>query len=64
VAVDLDPTNNALLESANIPFIFISMTMKNANFPFISSNDFDIGYQATKYLIKKGHTKMVLQERI
>ncbi|PAK84650.1 LacI family DNA-binding transcriptional regulator [Lentilactobacillus parakefiri] len=58
VAVDLDPTNNALLESANIPFIFISMTMKNANFPFISSNDFDIGYQAIKYLIKKGHTKI------
>lgn len=58
VAVDLAPENDGLLESANIPFIFISMTMKNTNFPFISSNDFDIGYQATKYLIKHGHQKI------
>lgn len=58
VAVDLDPTNDDLLESANIPFIFVSMTLKNSNFPFISSNDFDIGYQAAKYLIGKGHKEI------
>lgn len=62
VAVDLAPENDGLLESANIPFIFISMTMKNTNFPFISSNDFDIGYQATKYLIKHGHQKLALRQ--
>lgn len=58
VAIDLDPANECLLESANIPFLFISMTLKNSEFPFISSNDFDIGYQATKYLINKGHRKI------
>lgn len=58
VAIDLDPSNDELLENANIPFIFISMTLKNSAFPFISSNDFDIGYQATKYLIGKGHQKI------
>lgn len=58
VAIDLDPANNNLLESANIPFLFVSMTLKNTEFPFISSNDFDIGYQATKYLISKGHQKI------
>ena len=58
VAIDLAPSNDELLESANIPFIFISMTLKNGKFPFISSNDFDIGYQATKYLIAKGHQKI------
>ncbi len=58
VAMDLDPSNIDLLISANIPFQFLSITLNNRKLPFITSNDFQIGYQATRYLITKGHTKI------
>ncbi|EHO51683.1 transcriptional regulator, LacI family [Lentilactobacillus kisonensis F0435] len=58
VAVDLEPSNADLLMSANIPFQFLSITLRNRKLPFITSNDFQIGYQATKYLIDKGHAKI------
>ena len=58
VAIDLDPSNDNLLRSANIPFLFLSICFRNHRFPFISSDDFKIGYQATTYLIEKGHVKI------
>lgn len=58
VAVNLNPANEDLLLNANIPFLFLSITIKNRGLPFITSDDFQIGYQATKYLIDKGHSKI------
>lgn len=58
VAVNLNPANEDLLLNANIPFLFLSITIKNRGLPFITSDDFQIGYQATKYLIDKDHSKI------
>ncbi|KAL3947174.1 LacI family DNA-binding transcriptional regulator [Lentilactobacillus hilgardii] len=58
VAIDLNTKNDALLRSANIPFLFLSIGFLKGRFPFISSDDFQVGYQATKYLMDKGHTKI------
>jgi LacI family transcriptional regulator len=60
IAVDLDPSNEELLTSANIPYLFLSITLKNRELPFITSDDFQIGYQATHYLIQKGHSRIGL----
>lgn len=58
VAVNLNSVNENLLVNANIPYQFLSITLKNRKLPFITSDDFQIGYQATKYLIDKGHSKI------
>lgn len=58
VAIDLDPQNDQLLKSANIPFLFLSIGFLKNRFPFISSDDFQVGYQATDFLLRKGHTKI------
>lgn len=47
--------NTRLLRSSQIPFIFLATALGNKELPFISSNDFEIGYQATDYLLKMGH---------
>ncbi|AKP67910.1 LacI family DNA-binding transcriptional regulator [Companilactobacillus ginsenosidimutans] len=60
LSVDLAPENLEILQSANIPFCFLSISLDERNLPFISSDDFQIGYQATKYLIDQGHTKIGL----
>ncbi|MCH4009155.1 LacI family DNA-binding transcriptional regulator [Companilactobacillus sp.] len=60
LSVDLAPKNLELLQSANIPFCFLSISLDGRNLPFISSDDYQIGYQATKYLLDRGHTKIGL----
>lgn len=40
VAVNLNPANEDLLLNANIPFLFLSITIKNRGLPFITSDDF------------------------
>lgn len=50
--------NTRLLRSSHIPFIFLATALGNKELPFISSNDFDIGYQAADYLLKSGHVKI------
>ncbi len=60
VAIDLNPENDALLVGSKIPYMFISMCFTDRPFPFITSDDYQIGYQATQYLIQKGHHKIGL----
>ena len=43
----------------NIPYIYLSVNPKN-NAPFIASNDFQMVYKGTQYLINKGHQKLLL----
>ncbi|WP_010632376.1 LacI family DNA-binding transcriptional regulator [Sporolactobacillus vineae] len=50
--------NTRLLRSSHIPFIFLATALDKKDLPFISSNDFDIGYQAADYLLKLGHVKI------
>lgn len=60
VAIDLNPQNDDLLTTANIPYLFLSMRFSDRLFPFITSDDFQIGYQGTQYLINKGHRQIGL----
>ncbi|KRM07091.1 MAG: LacI family DNA-binding transcriptional regulator [Liquorilactobacillus ghanensis] len=60
VSVDLYPKNLLLLKSAHIPFFFISISFKDTGLNYITSDDYQIGYTATKYLINHGHRKIGL----
>ncbi|WP_439424994.1 LacI family DNA-binding transcriptional regulator [Oenococcus alcoholitolerans] len=60
VAVDLNIENTKYLSMSNIPYLFISISFAENKFPFISSNNFDIAYHATKYLIEKKHKRIAL----
>lgn len=55
LGITLSPTNEHFLRSADIPYIFLSVAQSEPDLHFIASNDFDIGYQATQYLINHGH---------
>ncbi|MBM7616584.1 LacI family transcriptional regulator [Weissella uvarum] len=48
------------LHDTHIPYLFVSMAYPGTEIPFISSDDYQIGYQATEYLIEAGHTKIGL----
>lgn len=50
--------NTRLLHSCHIPFIFLATALGNKELPFISSNDYEIGYQAADYLLRLGHRKI------
>lgn len=57
LSMALSDDNLKLLEEAQTPFCFLSMGFDDDR-PFISSDDLAIGYQATKYLIDKGHRRI------
>ncbi len=60
VAIDLNQTNSQLLVSTGIPTLYLSINPKQKLFPYITSNDYQIGYQATSYLINHGHQRIGL----
>lgn len=59
LALDLSESSYKLLSESEIPYIFLSIS-NNRNIPFIASNDYLIGYQATSYLIGQGHKNIAL----
>ena len=59
VSVILDKESITKIERADIPYTFVSITPENET-RTISSDDVDIGYQATKYLINQGHRRIGL----
>lgn len=59
LSIALTSDNLDLLKDSKIPYCFLSMGFDDSR-PFISSDDEKIGYQATKYLISKGHKKIGL----
>ncbi|MGQ2375420.1 LacI family DNA-binding transcriptional regulator [Companilactobacillus zhachilii] len=59
LSIALTSDNLHLLDDSKIPYCFLSMGFDDSR-PFISSDDQEIGYQATKYLINKGHKKIGL----
>ncbi len=58
LAINLSFDNLNLLKKSRIPFFFLAVSFQKGTIPFISSDDFQIGYQATKYLISQGHKKI------
>lgn len=58
-SVILDKESITKIERADIPYTFVSITPENET-RTISSDDVDIGYQATKYLINQGHRRIGL----
>ncbi|MFT8447732.1 MAG: LacI family DNA-binding transcriptional regulator [Liquorilactobacillus nagelii] len=57
LSLALTAKNFQLLQATELPYLFISIGISDKA-SFISSNDFQIGYQATSFLIAKGHTKI------
>ncbi|KRL36964.1 LacI family DNA-binding transcriptional regulator [Liquorilactobacillus uvarum] len=60
LSVDLFAENLQLLKAANIPFRFISISFQDPELTYVASDDWQIGYLATKYLLKKGHKRIGL----
>lgn len=60
LAVQLTDANLALLENSRIPHRYLSTSFKGDKLAFTASDDYQIGYQATDYLIKKGHQRIGL----
>lgn len=60
LSIALSPDNLDLLQESKIPFCFLSIGFDDNRFPFISSNDRQIGYQATKFLLDRGHRRIGL----
>lgn len=58
LGITLSSTNAHFLRSTDIPYIFLSVAQPEPDLHFIASNDFDIGYQATNYLIMHGHREI------
>ena len=57
ISLTLEDSNFTYLKNMNIPYIYLSVNPKN-NAPFIASNDFQMAYKGTQYLINKGHQKI------
>lgn len=60
VVIQLDEDNLALLQGSQIPYRFLSTAYNSDKLPSIASDDYQIGYQATRYLIKRGHQRIGL----
>jgi len=59
LSIALTDENMTLLKESKVPFCFLSMGFDDSR-PFVSSDDKEVGYQATKLLIEKGHRKIGL----
>lgn len=58
VSLELDDSVLQLLTEANIPCVCLSTDVKNTLFPFVTSDNFKMGYDATNFLIAQGHQKI------
>ncbi|MGO0154453.1 LacI family DNA-binding transcriptional regulator [Leuconostoc mesenteroides] len=59
ISVELCDDAINLLKNSGISNVFVSTAMSKRS-KFVSSDDFQIGYEATKFLINKGHKKIGL----
>lgn len=58
VSLELNDHILQLLKEAGISCVCLSTSVKNSVFPFVTSDNFKMGYAATDFLIKKGHKKI------
>ncbi|WP_125590533.1 LacI family DNA-binding transcriptional regulator [Companilactobacillus jidongensis] len=59
LSIALSDDNLNMLKESDIPYCFLSMGFDDDR-PFVSSDDMEIGYEATKFLIDKGHRRIGL----
>lgn len=59
ISVELYGEAIELLKNTNIPHLFVSTAVDKES-QFVSSDDFKIGYEATQFLINKGHKEIGL----
>lgn len=60
LSVDLSAENLTLLQNSRIPFCFLSISFDEIQVPYITSDDWQVGYQATQTLLKLGHQNIGL----
>jgi len=60
LSVDLAPENLTLLQGSQVPYCFLSISFDGERLPYITSDDWQVGYQATQALIKQGHRRIGL----
>lgn len=60
LSIALSADNLTLLKDSQIPYCFLSISLDKKIQPFISSDDWQIGNQATKFLLARGHRKIGL----
>ncbi|GAW65158.1 lacI family transcriptional regulator [Ligilactobacillus acidipiscis DSM 15836] len=61
VGLEITSENLAFLKNGNIPYLFISTEFeKESGIPFITTENFNLAYAGTKFLIEKGYRKIGL----
>lgn len=58
VSLELDDEVLSILDSTSIPSICLSTSVKDGAIPFVTSDNYQMGYAATQLMIDKGHTKI------
>jgi len=59
-AIEPDEKDLALLKDSRIPYCFVSLYLGTRDILAVSSDNRDLAYQATQYLIDRGHTRISL----
>jgi len=60
VSLELDDNVLTTLNSTSIPSICLSTSVKDTAIPFVTSDNYQMGYAATQLMIDKGHTKIAI----
>lgn len=60
VSLELNEHVKSILADTTIPSIFLSTAVKDQSFPYVTSDNYQMGYKATEFLIKKGHRSIGL----
>lgn len=60
LSVDLAPENLTVLQQSQVPYCFLSISFDGEQLPYITSDDWQVGYQATRALINQGHRRIGL----
>lgn len=60
VSLELGTKVLQILKDTSIPSICLSTSVKDATIPFVTSNNYQMGYDATNAMIKDGHKKIGL----
>jgi LacI family transcriptional regulator len=53
-------THFSEIQQRKIPLIFVDRYDKNGSIPYISSENFQAGFEATQYLIEQGHRRIAI----
>ncbi|TGD18321.1 LacI family DNA-binding transcriptional regulator [Levilactobacillus suantsaiihabitans] len=60
LSVDLAAENLTLLQQSQLPYCFLSISFDGERLPYITSDDWQVGYLATQALLDQGHRRIGL----